>query len=100
MNRRKVLKYAVSLTGMAIIAPLQGCSDKVSMIITPTEPLLFFTPEDFTVLTQLMDVILPKTDSPSASEVKVNYIMDQLFGRVFEHEYRNKFRHVFSELTK
>ena len=94
-----MLKYVASVTGVAIIAPLLGCSEKVLPIITPAEPLLFFTPENFKVLTQLIDVILPKTDSPSASDVKVNYIMDQLLGRVFDHEYRNKFSHLFAQLT-
>jgi len=100
MNRRQILKYAVTLTGTALLAPIIGCSEKVLPITEPSDALLFFKPEEFKVLTQLMDVILPKTDTPSASEVKVNYVLDQLLANVFDLEYRQSFTDKFSQLSQ
>jgi len=100
MNRRQILKYAVTLTGTALLSPIIGCSEKVLPITDSSEALLFFKAEDFTLLTQLMDVILPKTDTPSASEVKVNYVLDQLLANVFDLEYRQSFSDKFSHLSQ
>jgi|SaaInl59LU_5_DNA_1037362.scaffolds.fasta_scaffold01547_6 hypothetical protein len=99
MNRREILKFAASLTGSAIIAPLS-----VNLLTNLTAnssanlagkgsltQLAFFTPEQFTLITHIMDVILPRTDSPSASDVKTNWIMDNMFNTVFEDKYKMRF---------
>ena len=103
MNRRQILRYTAMLTGTAICAPLtgimlSGCSEQVKEIPTPASSLRFFSAEDFNLITQMMDVILPKTDSPSASEVKVNYILDKMFGEVYQSDYQQKFTGIFNQL--
>jgi hypothetical protein len=103
MNRRQILKYTAMLTGTAICAPLtgmmlSGCSQQVTEVSTSSSSLAFFSSEDFKVITQIMDVILPKTDSPSASEVKVNYILDNMFDQVYQSDYQQKFTDNFKQL--
>lgn len=103
MDRRQILKYTAMLTGAAICAPitgmmLSGCSEQVKTEVTLTSDLHFFSSDDFQLITRLMDVILPKTDSPSASEVKVNYIVDNQLGRAYDSEYQQKFVAQFAEL--
>jgi hypothetical protein len=103
MNRREILKYTAMLTGTAICAPLtgimlSGCSKQLKEMPTIPSSLAFFSSEDFTLITQIMDVILPKTDSPSASEVKVNYILDNMFDQVYKPDYQQKFTGMFRQL--
>ncbi|MDU0352615.1 gluconate 2-dehydrogenase subunit 3 family protein [Paraglaciecola aquimarina] len=48
---------------------------------------------------QIMDVILPKTDSPSATEVNVHMIMDNMFHKVFTPNYKKSFLQSFAKLN-
>lgn len=108
MNRRDILKYTAMLTGTALCAPLtgvmlSGCSPQpaVETIAGAEAPKLqFFSPDDFQLLSQIMDVILPSTDSPSATAVGTNLMMDQLFGVVFEPAYKAKFTLLLNELRE
>jgi hypothetical protein len=94
------------LTGTALCAPLTtamlaGCSKQVDMAKVSAESVskaLYFNADAFTLLGQMMDAILPKTDTPSATEVGTDQVMDQLFAQVFEPEYKNKFMDNFVAL--
>lgn len=104
MDRRQILKYTAMLTGTAICAPLtgimlSGCNDKAKVTSASLAPSVFFSAADFDLLTQIMDVILPKTDTPSASEVKVNFILDGMFANVYKADYQQKFTTLFKELS-
>ncbi|MDN4500972.1 gluconate 2-dehydrogenase subunit 3 family protein [Alteromonadaceae bacterium BrNp21-10] len=107
MNRRQILKYAAMVTGTAICAPLttamlSGCTDQTS--IPPTagsaSAAQFFSADEFKLLTQLIDVILPKTDTPAASEVGVHLIIDNMFAKVYDPEYQSKFTTLLAELNQ
>jgi hypothetical protein len=107
MNRRDILKYTAMLTGTALCAPLtsamlSGCSPQPVVATTgsSTPALHFFSQDDFQLLSQIMDVILPKTDSPSATDVGTNLMMDQMFGLVFKLDYQDKFNGLFAELRQ
>ena len=106
MNRRDILKYTAMLTGTALCAPLtgvmlSGCTTQ-PVVTTPsgTPNLHFFKNDDFQLLSQIMDVILPKTDSPSATDVGTDLMMDQMFGVVFKPDYQQKFSDQFKELRR
>jgi hypothetical protein len=106
MNRRQILKYSAMLTGTALCAPLTtamlvGCSKPADIAKLSAESVsktLYFNAEDFSLLAQVMDAILPKTDTPSATEVGTDQVMDQLFAQVFEAEYKTKFMANFVAL--
>ena len=46
----------------------------------------FLTSDEGSVLTHLVDIILPKTDTPSASEVQVHIFIDRFADQVMEKE--------------
>lgn len=105
MNRREVLRYTAWITGSAISASLasailSGCSEQSAeqnqakgTDISPNASLLhFFTPEQFTLVGLLADTILPRTDSPSATDVKVHITLDSMLGQVFDSNYQTAFK--------
>lgn len=109
MNRRQILKYAATLTGTAICAPLTsamlaGCSEankSGELINTATgKQPVFFKQDTFNLLTKIMDTILPKTDTPSASEVDVHFIMDNMLDKLFDQSYQKSFLAKFAKLQK
>lgn len=105
MNRREVLRYTAWITGSAISASLasailSGCSEQTpdkntttNAGISPDSNLLhFFTPEQFVLVALLADTILPRTDSPSATDVKVHITLDSMLGQVFDSNYQATFK--------
>ncbi|MFH6602894.1 gluconate 2-dehydrogenase subunit 3 family protein [Maribacter algicola] len=87
MNRRKALKNMGLSLGYAVATPtlisiVQSCKTEKVLEWTPE----FFSREEGAVLTKLVDIILPKTDTPSASEVQVNIFIDRFADQVMEAE--------------
>src|SRR5690606_532829 len=72
------LGYVVAIP--TLISIVQSCKKERELEWTPD----FFTPEQGAVLIQLVDIILPKTDTPSASEVQVHLFIDRLTDQVAE----------------
>lgn len=98
MNRRDMLKYTALLTGAAVSGPfatafLSGCTRE-----STDAELLFFDTEQFDLLTQISDSILPRTDSPSASDVNVPETVDSMLGQVFDDDFKTVFKNQWSEL--
>ncbi|WP_371193815.1 gluconate 2-dehydrogenase subunit 3 family protein [Glaciecola sp. SC05] len=102
MERRDILKLAAALTGSAMLSPLTSsllyASVNDASAGTLNRTPAFFSKEVYAQLTQVMDVILPRTDTPSASDVKVPSIMDNMFNKVFKHGYRDEFLKRFALL--
>ena len=100
MKRREIIKYAAYATGAALSAPLamsilSGCNTESS---NATGQLHFFKPEEFSLLETIVDIILPKTDSPSASEVGVHRMIDSMVGTVYNDEHKENYRKGFDAL--
>lgn len=97
LDRRDILKYTALLTGYAVSAPiatalLSGC-DLSPEPETATKPgaqadLKFFTAANFPYVQIFADTLLPATDSPSATEVGVEKVLDRMLGEVFDEAYR------------
>jgi len=93
MNRRDILKYTsvtfgLVATGGAMSALLSGCK---------VEPKLNFTPEflsmdEVQAVTSMVDIIFPKTSTPSASEVGVPEFMDGMLATVTDAKGKEKFK--------
>jgi hypothetical protein len=104
MNRRTILKYTALATGVAVGGPLasvilSGCQSGAAGSADDYRPK-FFTESEMSQLRSLIDVILPKTDSPSASDVGVHRVMDSMVGEVYTAENQAKFRQGFTALTE
>ncbi len=87
MDRRKALKNMGLSLGYVVATPtllgiVQSCKQEKVLAWTPD----FFSKEQGAVLTQLVDIILPKTDTPSASEVQVDIFIDRFADQVIEKE--------------
>lgn len=101
MNRREVLKGLGLTLGYTIAAPsmmslLHSCK---------TEPKIwapqFLSIREGTVLTNLVDLILPKTEnSPGALEVNVPEFIDLLVSKVYEVEEKTKFKEGMKLIIK
>jgi hypothetical protein len=89
MDRRKALKNMGLTFGYAVATPtlisiLQSCKDK-----GPDWTPDFFTPEQGKGIRHLVDIILPKTDTPSASEVQIHMFIDKFLNEVSDPEEQN-----------
>lgn len=104
MERRDILKLAAVITGSAMLSPLTSTLLNASVIgnesLALSKSPTFFSPQVYAQLTQIMDVILPRTDSPSASDVNVPLIMDNMFNTVFKPGYKTEFLRRFSLLQQ
>jgi hypothetical protein len=93
MDRRKALKNMGLAMGYTVATPtlisiMQSCKGEPPMVWTPD----FFTVAEGTVITKLVDLILPKTDTPSASEVQVDIFIDRFADQVMEKEQQDFMR--------
>ncbi len=88
MKRRSALKNMGMIFGYAAATPvvlsvLQSCKDKPPYAEwTPS----FFEKDKGYALAQMVDVILPKTDTPSATEVNVHVFIDAYAHAVLPEE--------------
>ncbi len=85
MDRRVALKNMGLALGYTIATPtllsiVQGCNDVNTVAWKPD----FFTEEQGSVLYKLVDIILPKTDTPSATEMNVHVFIDRFNNEVLE----------------
>ena len=105
MNRRDVLKMATAVTGMGLIAPLSAAL-LAQQELTLANGMLgsdkpqYFSQEQLGLISLVMDTILPRTNSPSASDVNTHLIMDNMFAQVFKPAYKKTFQQRFSAFQK
>ncbi len=104
MKRRALIKLVSFSTGAALSAPLMSSlitsCQEVSKIEDTDYTLHLFDLEEFTFLKETIDTILPKTDSPSATEVGVHKIIDTMVGTVYKPEDRDNYRKGFLALKE
>jgi hypothetical protein len=106
MKRRDVLRYTALITGAAISAPLalslSSCKPDGSAALNYTPE--FFSLEQFEFIQQLVDIIIPKSDSPSATDVGVHQTIDEMVGKVYEkanqEDYMTNFEALYIHLLK
>lgn len=106
MDRRTILKYTAFATGAAVSGTLtsiilSGCgSDAADKALADGYKAKFFAEGEMTQLRSLMDVVLPKTDSPSASEVGAHKILDSMVGEVYTADRQAEFRKGYTALME
>lgn len=102
MKRRELIKLVTLATGAALAVPLSGslltACKKVVHVEDSSYTTQFFNKEDFSLAQNLLNFILPKTDSPSAVDVGVHQIMDTMVGSVYSPSQRQKFSASFDAL--
>lgn len=101
MTRREIIKYTSYITGATLCAPvlgsiLSGC--KADMADIDIQFLNFFSKEELTSIEKIIDTILPKSDSPAATEVGVHYLIDRMVGQVYSEKQKEDYRKGFESL--
>ena len=92
MNRRDALKYSgmafgYALTAGAFSTMLQSCQNEVSSDAWKPSTL---SQDQFAMVSEIAETILPKTDTPGAKDVMVDRFIDEYYTRFFDNENRAK----------
>lgn len=88
MKRRDLLKKGVyGLVGVTLsstlISTLQSCSS-----IEKYSPL-YFSKTEFSLLSNIVDFLIPKTETPGALEMKVPQFIDIIISETYNNESKN-----------
>ena len=98
MKRREALKNLGLATGFFVATPsiislLQSCTAE-----TNTWTPEFLSIDEGVVLTNLVDIILPKTDTPSATEVNVPQFIDKYINEVLDDESQAQIKTAYGNI--
>ncbi|WP_081817313.1 gluconate 2-dehydrogenase subunit 3 family protein [Leeuwenhoekiella sp. MAR_2009_132] len=101
MKRRNTIKLMALGTGAFFVTPL--VSNLLVGCKTETKPkyanLEFFSEEDFAIVSVLVDIIIPESeDSPAASTVGVDTMIDHMIAGVYDSKQQDVFNSQFSDL--
>ncbi|HOX83995.1 MAG TPA: gluconate 2-dehydrogenase subunit 3 family protein [Chryseolinea sp.] len=92
MDRREALKRTAWIMGGVVSAPammgiLKGCAAKPTINWKP----VFLAENQGILISQVADIIIPKTDTPGASDVGVPGFIDQLLKECYSKEDQDEF---------
>ena len=98
MKRREVLKNLGFATGFFVATPtiislLQSCTSDIKTWVPE-----FLTIEQGIVLTNIVDIILPKTDLPSATELNVPQFIDKYVNEVLDDKSQISIKTAFDNI--
>ena len=98
MDRRKALKNMGVALGYTVATPtlinlMQSCKTETVADWVPD----YFSKEEGSAIKQLVDIILPATDTPSASEVQVHIFIDRFAAEVMPSEQQSFFKMALSK---
>ncbi|MFK7814674.1 MAG: gluconate 2-dehydrogenase subunit 3 family protein [Maribacter sp.] len=101
MDRRKALKKAGLLAGAALAAPsmlslLQSCKNETRLTWQPE----FFDEDEAKTIGTLVDMILPRTETPGALDVKVDVFIDKVIAQTYDDEGQQKMRNEISAFNE
>lgn len=87
---------AVSIaTGPTVISLLQACKNEIGNNWKPE----FLTDEEKRFVSTLADMILPRTDTPGALDVKADMFIDKVIAHVFDEEGQKSMRDSISKFN-
>ena len=92
MNRREAIERTALILGYAISAPammgiLNGCKATPELAFKP----VFLTQEQASLVSEIAEVIIPKTDTPGAKDAGVPAFIDLMLKDVYSQEDKDKF---------
>ena len=92
MDRREALKRTAWIMGGAVSAPaimgiLKGCAAKPTIDWKP----VFLSSDQGILVSQVSEIIIPKTDTPGAKDVGVPGFIDQIINECYTKEDQDKF---------
>ncbi|MBY5957154.1 gluconate 2-dehydrogenase subunit 3 family protein [Membranicola marinus] len=101
MDRRKAIKHTTLLLGTALSGGtmaglMAGCKAEIKLGWEPS----FFNSKEAQTLESLVDTILPKTETPAASEVGVPAYIDDIIGHFWKAEDQKQFQNDLTKVNK
>ncbi|MBK8626444.1 MAG: gluconate 2-dehydrogenase subunit 3 family protein [Saprospiraceae bacterium] len=104
MDRREVLKISslllgYTLTGSAAVALLNGCKAETSADWQPKS----FSEDEVSLLAEICEAILPRTDTPGAKDALCHRYIDELVANFYTLDKRKYFKEslaIFNEKSK
>jgi gluconate 2-dehydrogenase gamma chain len=92
MNRREAIERTALILGYAISAPamvgiLNGCKATPELSFKPS----FLTEEQALLISEIAEIIIPKTDTAGAKEAGVPAFIDTMLKDVYAQEDKDKF---------
>ena len=92
IDRREALRKTAMLMGAAVSTSaltgiLQGCKAAPELTYVPQ----FFTEDQARIVTEVAEIIIPKTDTPGAKDVGVPGFIDQILKECYKKEDQDRF---------
>jgi gluconate 2-dehydrogenase gamma chain len=105
IRRRELLRRAAWMLGGAVSAPaalaiLQGCSAKEGAPAAGVPALKFLKADQYAVIAEIAEIMLPKTDTAGAKEVGVPGFIDVALDAVYDAESKQRFNAGYAEFEK
>ena len=106
LQRRELLRRVTWMLGGAISAPaalaiLQGCSAKDSAVgAAAFKPKFLTGPSHMDIVTEIADIIIPKTDTSGAKDAGVPAFIDSVLADVYPKEAQERFVQGLAEFGK
>lgn len=99
MDRRSAIKTGL-LAGAAVVMPtmlslLQSCENEPRLTWKPE----FFTKEEATTIGTLVEMILPRTDTPGALDAKVDVFIDKVISQTYDQEGQQNMRNEIASFN-
>jgi gluconate 2-dehydrogenase gamma chain len=97
IQRRAILKRVAWMLGGAVSAPaalaiLQGCSAREATVTAAAfRPKFLTAPAQMDIVTQIADIIIPKTDTSGAIDAGVPAFIDLVLADVYSKEAQERF---------
>jgi len=93
MDRRKALQKVGLLAGAAVALPsaislLQSCKDTPRLTWKPE----FFSDIEAKTISGIVDIILPRTDTPGALDVNVDVFIDKVVAQTYDTQGQQKMK--------
>ena len=96
MKRRDVLKFgATAIIGAPLLSTVLFGSTSIPKSILEAYSPSFFSDQQLNLIKAIADTILPKTDSPSASEVGVPEKMDSMISAILQEDEKQNYMRRF-----
>jgi hypothetical protein len=104
MQRRELLRRAAWLLGGAISAPaalaiLQGCSAKDAVSTASFKPKFLSVPSHMDIVTEIADIIIPKTATSGALDAGVPAFIDLVLADVYPKDAQERFTAGLTEFA-
>ena len=105
MQRREILRRAAWMLGGAVSAPaalaiLQGCSAKDPVVSASAfKPVFLTAPSHMEIVTEIADIIIPKTNTSGALDAGVPAFIDSVLAAVYPGDVQQRFTTGLNEFA-